>query len=169
MLGVGGAADDGDALRRKAKAVAGRAVLGLSPLVLAAACGATGAGPPAPSPGVAAAPLSRPSLPSGAQLVGFGGGDLVGLLGRPTLVRSEDHAQYWRYSLGGCQLDLFLHAEPSDGLARVVHLDVRPSGHVPPSRAAACGDVAHELRGERVVPTVDARAETPELPMVREH
>ena len=70
-------------------------------------------------------------LPSGIRLIGLGGGELEGLLGRPTLVRSERQAQYWRYSLGECQLDLFLYAEPASALSRVVYLDVRPSGYAP--------------------------------------
>ena len=67
-------------------------------------------------------------------------------------MRSERQAQYWRYSLGECQLDLFLYAEPVGALSRVIYLDVRPSGYASLSEAAMCGDLAALLRGEPVTP-----------------
>ncbi len=104
--------------------------------------------------GAAAEPTldGLPALPSGARLIGLDGGALEGLLGRPTLVRSERQAQYWRYSLGECQLDLFLYAEPAGAQSRVIYLDVRPSGYASLSEAAMCGDLAALLRGEPVAP-----------------
>ena len=56
-------------------------------------------------------------LPAGATLIGLGGGDLQGVMGQPALIRHEGAAQYWRYGLAGCQLDLFLYADPRPGRA----------------------------------------------------
>ena len=88
------------------------------------------------------------ALPAGVTLIGLDGGDLEGLLGRPALVRSERQAQYWRYSLGACQLDLFLYAASAGAPSRVVYLDVRPTGYPTAGAAAPCGELAGFLRGE---------------------
>ena len=50
-----------------------------------------------------------PALGRGAT--GLAGGEVEGVMGEPTLIRADGHAQYWRYGLGGCQLDLFLYAD----------------------------------------------------------
>jgi hypothetical protein len=124
---------------------------------LLAGCAAIGGPPAATQGGGAASALSRdgfPPVPSDIRLIGLGSGDLEGLLGRPALVRSERQAQYWRYSLGACQLDLFLYAEPDGAPSRVVYLDVRPSGYAPPGDAATCGELGALLRGEPVPPRV---------------
>jgi hypothetical protein len=147
---------------------AGRAVPGLVPLLLlAAACAADGGAPARDLSAAraqttaAAATRTAPPPRSGVRLVGLGGGELEGLLGQPALVRSEQGAQYRRYDLGGCQLDLFLYADPSGGPPRVAYLDARPSRHAPPGRAAACADLGRALGGARpTAATVDARAET---------
>ena len=122
-------------------------------LGLLTGCAASDGRPPGDAgPAAVPTPDGLPALPSGARLIGLDGGALEGLLGRPTLVRSERQAQYWRYSLGECQLDLFLYAEPAGGLSRVIYLDVRPSGYASLSEAAMCGDLAALLRGEPVPP-----------------
>jgi hypothetical protein len=142
-------------------------------VALLAACSAT-SGPPEPSSLATAATVERrhpirvPKLPAGVQLVGLGSVDLESLLGRPTLVRSEQQAQYWRYNLGGCQLDLFLYADPGSGLTRVVYLDVRPSGHATLAQAGACEDVGSRLRGEAAM-TADGRDGAAGLPAVESY
>jgi hypothetical protein len=156
---------------------AGRAVPGLVPLLLlAAACAADGGAPDrdlsaARAPTTAAATRIVPPPWGGVQLVGLGGGELEGLLGQPALVRSEQDAQYWRYNLGGCQLDLFLYADPRGGPPRVAYLDVRPSRHAPPGRTAACADLGVALGDARLpAATVDAHAGTlVELPIAQRH
>jgi hypothetical protein len=177
--GDGGLAGRGDVGLRAREAAAGRAAPSLLPLLLllATACAAGGGAPArdlsiaARASTTAAATRSAPLPRSGAQLVGLVGSELEELLGQPTLVRSEQDAQYWRYSLGSCQLDLFLYADPSGGPSRVVYLDVRPSRHAPPGGAAACADLGRALGGARLpAATVDARAETPiGLPVAQEH
>jgi hypothetical protein len=85
-------------------------------------------------------------VPAGTTLIGLGGGDLRGMMGEPALVRREDGAQYWRYRLGGCQLDLFLFADPTNGGARVRHLDARPALGARPPQAEECAALARRLR-----------------------
>ena len=86
-------------------------------------------------------------LPAGATLIGLGGGDVEGVMGRPALVRQEGGAQYWRYSLAGCQLDLFLYADPTAGSVRVAYLDARAgTSERRPRERAACADLAARLR-----------------------
>ncbi|HEX6014043.1 MAG TPA: hypothetical protein VFY87_20060 [Geminicoccaceae bacterium] len=151
---------------------------GFVPLLplLAAACAADGSAPArdlsaARAPTTAVTTRSAPLPRSGVHLAGLGGGELEGLLGPPTLVRSEQDAQYWRYSLGSCQLDLFLYADPGGGPSRVAYFDVRPSRHAPPGRVGACADLGRALGGGRLPPaTVDARAGTlVDLPVAQGH
>jgi hypothetical protein len=143
------------------------------PLMMAAACGSTASPPPALSPSASvvepARPVRVPELPGGVQLVGLDSGDLETLLGQPTLVRSEQQAQYWRYNLGGCQLDLFLYADAKAGMARVVYLDVRPSGHASLARVDACNEVAKRLRGENATHADAAEGGKSDLPAVETH
>ena len=112
-----------------------------------------------------ARPQRLPELPYGVQLVGLGSADLQNLLGQPTLVRSEQGAQYWRYSVGGCQLDLFLYTDRHAGPARVVYFDVRPSGYVTVAHADACSSAAKALRGAATA-RADGPLDTGELPEV---
>lgn len=83
------------------------------------------------------------------RLAGLEGADLQDLLGRPALLRSEQQAQYWRYTIGGCQLDLFLYAEHDNGPARVVYIDARPTGYASPERLALCARLRAAVRGEQ--------------------
>jgi hypothetical protein len=127
--------------RRAARPTRSRALWGPCLLGLLAGCAADGSpsGPAAPAPGLA-------GLPAGATLIGLGGGDLAGVVGEPALVRQEDGAQYRRYRIGGCQLDLFLYTDPASGPARVAHLEVRPQLGAEPAMAEACARLASHLR-----------------------
>jgi hypothetical protein len=91
-------------------------------------------------------------LPAGATLIGLGGGDVEGVMGQPVLIRQEAGAQYWRYRLAGCQLDLFLYGDPTDGSVRVAYLDARAAVGAPPESKQACADLARDLRAG-VAPT----------------
>lgn len=140
----------------KATPVLGRIVglglgLGLS--------GCTAGGPP---PGASTSEHTA-GFPGAVRLVGLEGSELEGLLGRPSLVRREQSAQYRRYSLGSCQLDLFLYAERDAGPARVVYLDVRPTGYVTPARAAGCAELVPLLRGQPAAPPLGPHAESVDL------
>ena len=86
-----------------------------------------------------------PALPAGGALVGLAGGELEGMMGEPTLIRADGNAQYWRYSLGGCQLDLFLYAD--GGRPRVAYLDVRPSRGIARDAASELRRAGRRLRG----------------------
>lgn len=168
MLAVGGTRGRGSACKTRGARL-GRAVLSLLPLAAMAACAA--APPEAPPEATAASaveparPQRLPELPYGVQLVGLGSADLQNLLGQPTLVRSEQGAQYWRYSVGGCQLDLFLYTDRHAGPARVVYFDVRPSGYVTVAHADACSSAAKALRGAATA-RADGPLDTGELPEV---
>ena len=141
----------------KAILVLGR-LIGLGLGLALSACATGGPSPEAPTPERAA------GLPGAIRLVGLDGSELEGLLGQPSLVRSEQSAQYRRYSLGSCQLDLFLYAERDAGPARVVYLDVRPTGYVTPARAASCAELAPLLRGQPMPPPLGPHAESVDLP-----
>lgn len=134
----------------------GRAALSLGFVLGLAGC--TASGPEAPARGSAEPDLGR------VQLVGLGSTDLEGLLGRPALLRSERQAQYWRYTMGSCQLDLFLYAERDAGPARVLYVDARPAGYASPERIASCARLRSVLRGEPRSRPLGARAESVGLP-----
>ena len=130
-----------------------------------AACllaGCTAGDPAAPGPAATAAGLGR--VPAGLTLIGLGGGDLEGVMGEPALVRAEGSAQYWRYGIAGCQLDLFLFADQAAGPPRVAYLDVRPARGTPPTVAADCSLLAARLR----TGTPPAPAAKPRQPSVTE-
>ena len=113
------------------------AVAGLLACGAVAACASSA---PPPAKGALA------GLPADTTLIGLDGGDLQGMMGEPALVRREDGAQYWRYRLGACQLDLFLFTDPTNGGARVRHLDARPALDAPPPEAGDCAALARRLR-----------------------
>lgn len=121
--------------------VLSRALLGSLALCAPGGC-ASGGVPRGQSPSVPE--LAR--LPTGATLIGLGGGDLKGIMGQPALIREEGAAQYWRYGLASCQLDLFLYADPETASARVAYLDVRPALGAPPASTEHCADIAGRLR-----------------------
>ena len=96
-------------------------------LLVGSVGGCAGTGPVARGPRRRAARPARGRRACSASAAAT----LEGLIGQPALVRSEQQAQYWRYSLGGCQLDLFLYADREPGRRAVAYLDVRPSAATP--------------------------------------
>ena len=106
-----------------------------------------------------ARPATTPALPVGVALVGLASGEVEGVMGEPTLIRADGTAQYWRYGLGGCQLDLFLYADAAAGRPRVAWLDVRPSRGSDSATSAVSAAQARRLR------TADAA--TPPVPAPR--
>lgn len=111
--------------------------------------------------------VKMPELPPGIRLVGLDSAGLTGLLGSPTLIRSEFQSQYWRYDLGGCQLDLFLYHDSATGGHRVVYLDARPSGYQAPARAEVCTALAERLQGPAAAD--ESAAKGGDLPAVEAH
>jgi hypothetical protein len=109
------------------------------------------AGGAAPVAGVAESqvPVRLPELPPEVALLGMGEGKVQSLFGQPAVQRDEQHAEYWRYSLGRCQLDLFLYPDPRTGQQQVAYFEVRPTGYQIAGRASACADVARKLQRPR--------------------
>lgn len=139
---------DGGTISDRPIAAAGRGILPTLLAIALAACGAPDEPPLAASTLSRPEPARLPSLPPGVALVGLGDEEIHGLLGRPTLVRSERQGQFWRYHLGGCQLDLFLYREVRSGTVRVVYFDVRPSGYHTPASLRACAEIGERLAGK---------------------
>ncbi|MDP7548553.1 MAG: hypothetical protein QGF20_14790 [Alphaproteobacteria bacterium] len=84
---------------------------------------------PAPPSRVAALPEPPPNTPPRQtpdlqQLVGMSRGGLSGLLGKPTLRRSEPPAEVWQYGAAKCVLHVFLYNDTAEGRYRVSHVDV---------------------------------------------
>jgi hypothetical protein len=87
--------------------------------------------PDDPAPAVAAAkaaPAAAGELPDGLVLVGMESGRVDDLLGRPEMVMNAGPAQWWRYELGDCAIEVFLIA-PTDAAGPdelvVSHVTVR--------------------------------------------
>jgi hypothetical protein len=119
-----------------------RAALTLALLGLAAGCAGRG-GPVsvAESP----VPLRMPDLPPEVRLLGMEQDRLQSLFGQPSVQRTEQQAQFWRYSLGRCQLDVFLYPDARTGRREVAYYDVRPTGYEVGGREGACADVVRQL------------------------
>jgi hypothetical protein len=88
--------------------------------------------PPPPVPATAtatAATGAADGLPDGMLLVGMTASRVDDLLGRPEMVMNAGPAQWWRYAVGGCTVEVFLIARDSadpDDLV-VSHVAVRSS------------------------------------------
>jgi hypothetical protein len=67
--------------------------------------------PAPPSPAVAAAKADE--LSDGLLLVGMTASHVDDLLGQPEMVMNAGPAQWWRYMVGGCTVEVFLIAEDS--------------------------------------------------------
>ena len=120
-----------------------RAALALALLVLAAGCVGNRGGPA----GVAESPipLRMPDLPPEVRLLGMEQDRLQSLFGQPSVQRSEQQAQFWRYSLGRCQLDVFLYPDPKTGRREVAYYDVRPTGYEVGGGESGCAEVVRQL------------------------
>lgn len=104
-----------------------------------------GSGTPAPGLAESSVPVRLPELPPEVALLGMGESRVQSLFGQPAVQRDEQHAEYWRYSLGRCQLDIFLYPDPRTGQQQVAYFEVRPTGYQVAGRASACADVARKL------------------------
>lgn len=106
---------------------------------------AGGSGPEMAGFAEAQAPLRLPDLPPEVRLLGMEQGAVKDLFGQPSVQRVEMPAEYWRYSLGRCQLDVFLYPDPGTGRREVAYFEVRPTGHEIEGRPDACSEVARQL------------------------
>jgi hypothetical protein len=75
-------------------------------------------------PSAPAAPL-RPLDDDPNHVVGMDQDGLQKLLGTPAFMRRDAAAQLWRYTSGGCVLDMFLYRNGSNGPFVVRHLTAR--------------------------------------------
>lgn len=90
--------------------------------------------PPPPAPATAgAATGAADELSDGLLLVGMTASRVDDLLGRPEMVMNAGPAQWWRYAVGGCIVEVFLiardSADPDDLVVShvAVHSPARPS------------------------------------------
>lgn len=105
------------------------------------------------APGEATRQPVAPPVPDVA-LVGLAGSELTALLGAPQLARVEGVAQYRRYRVGPCQLDLFLYPDGPGKGTRVAHVEARPA-RGSADHAAACAALASRLRSAETPAAVE--------------
>jgi hypothetical protein len=67
-------------------------------------------------------------VPETAQLIGLDPLALRHMLGPPDFQRREAPAEFWRYDLEPCTLDLFLHRASPSVPYQVAHAQLRPAG-----------------------------------------
>lgn len=79
------------------------------------------------------------------RLVGLKAEAVDALLGPPELARNERQAQYRRYRLDGCAVDLFLYDDRSNGAAKVTWFEVRPVDPLVGLDSPACGWLQERL------------------------
>jgi hypothetical protein len=132
----------------RGKSSGSRRPLAVAAVVVAGAlagCAGAGGGPDATGAAESPVPLRLPPLPPEVSLMGMEQGALEDLFGQPSVQRAEQQAEYWRYSLGRCQLDVFLYPDPATGRQEVAYFEVRPTGYEVAGRAGGCSDVAKRL------------------------
>ena len=78
-------------------------------------------------------PENPPVVEAGAEakLMGQSAAQVTGFLGKPPFKRSENGAEVWQYSEGGCVLNLFLFEKAPLPDVRVQYLDVFALHHKP--------------------------------------
>jgi len=84
-----------------------------------------------PRPEGVARPMSAEAarlaaLDGPVHLVGMRADAVEALLGHPDFERQERRAQYRRYDVDGCALDIYLYEAPSNGAPKVAWFEVRP-------------------------------------------
>lgn len=95
----------------------------------AACCVLVGcSGLPQPEPQRPVSPVEARlrAAPAPIQLVGLHPEAADALLGAPELARTERQAQYRRYEVDGCAVDLYLYDDSSNGTPKVAWFEVRP-------------------------------------------
>lgn len=117
------------------------AILGVATGFLLGCAGETQA--PASSGSSVAARLGGLDQP--VRLVGMRAEAVDALLGPPELARSERRAQYRRYDVGGCAVDLYLYDAPSNGSPKVAWFEVRPADPLVALDSRACSWLEERL------------------------
>lgn len=121
-------------------------------LALAGCAGAAARTEPvAPAPAIHAHPTGEAVLAiSGAaalEVVGLTGDEARHQLGSPGLLRRERWAEFWRYRLESCVLDLYLYQEAADR-RRVLYAELRRGQHV--ARPDECDGSAPAADGQEI-------------------
>ncbi|MCL6607643.1 MAG: hypothetical protein K6T74_06065 [Geminicoccaceae bacterium] len=103
-----------------------------------------------PRPDGAARPMSTEAarlagLERPVRLVGMRADAVEALLGRPDLERHERRAQYRRYDVDGCALDLYLYEAPTNGAPSVAWFEVRPVDPLAGLDSRACAWLEERL------------------------
>jgi len=111
-----------------------------------------------PRPDGAARPMSveaarLAALDRPVHLIGMRADAVEALLGRPDLERQERQAQYRRYDVDGCALDLYLYEAPSNGAPKVAWFEVRPVDPLAALDSRVCAWLEERL----VAPTTPER------------
>jgi hypothetical protein len=96
----------------------------LPALTMLAACASLERGPP-PKPETQ--PYVPQNIPPSKSFIGKGEGDLVQLLGNPSLVRREKGVEVFQYAPGTCTLLFYLYKD-AVGVRRVTYLEAVPAG-----------------------------------------
>ena len=90
------------------------------------------------------AALSRPS-PEQLALVGMDANHVDDLFGPPQLALSAGDAQWWRYPLGACTLDVFMLHSSSTRNMIVSHVSVRPLQQTAMTERSSCQELDARL------------------------
>ncbi len=117
---------------------------------------------PAPRTRAAVVPEPAPEtpprpIPDLYQLVGMNRGDLSGLLGKPSLRRSEPPAEVWLYSAAQCVLHVFLYNDAAQGRYLVSHVEVAHRQQRAIHAVASSGDSFRQECFGRVLHSVTAQ------------
>lgn len=83
-------------------------------------------------------------VPARLAIIGRGGSYLTGLLGEPSLKRTEAGAELWQYQSPSCVALFYLYEE--EGALKVSYYDARP-------RTDRYGDISEELCMKEIVGT----------------
>ncbi|HEX2525199.1 MAG TPA: hypothetical protein VHL31_02720 [Geminicoccus sp.] len=103
----------------------------------------------------AASPVASPVLPSSSDLalVGMDAQRVDDLFGSPEIALRAGQAQWWRYPLGVCALDIFMLESTSTADMVVSHVSVRPMAGASGVGLEACRELDVQLgRTDQPVP-----------------
>lgn len=118
-------------------------------VAVGAACcilaGCAGLSQPEPQRPVSPVEARLRAAPAPIQLVGLHPEAVDALLGTPELARTERQAQYRRYEVEGCAVDLYLYEDSTNGAAKVAWFEVRPIDPLMAFDKAACAWLEERL------------------------
>lgn len=85
------------------------------------------------------------AAPGPIRLVGLRAEAVDAILGTPELARSERRAEYRRYEVDGCAVDIYLYEDHSNGAPKVAWFEIRPVDPLLSLDARACGWLEERL------------------------